>query len=279
MVGIQYIHELLKLHYEEASEGLVDKPPSKLLRGEGTEKNFFILKIDLAGSTPILKRSRKATYLKLAHTLLSSIDKITQDCGADPKQTEYAGDSVLAYFPEGDASAEDAIKAACYSRAAVFGMQRLDATFNKYKLACKVVLHFDTLLVSKIGPRASSFTTAIGYPLHQVAKIEKEISPDTGRVTEKFFGQIANENRPFFESIHKETRVELPPAPPPIPYGMFNGLLGLGASENRNSLAQLLYGYPPPSPIASSPQYRVEKTLIGYNLRWPLLFKALGLNS
>lgn len=253
MAGIQDIYELLERHYEEAAGGIVDKPPSKLLRGEGTEKNFFILKIDLVGSTRMLKNSRKATYLKLAHTLLSSIDKLTQDCGADPEQTEYAGDSVLAYFPESAVSAEDVITAACYSRAAVLGMQRLDATFKMLKPICKVVLHYDTLLVSKIGPRAGSFTTAIGHPIHHVAKIEKEISADIGRVTERFFGQVAKENRKFFAPVYEDKQVEIQaPAPP-----MLNGMYGLGAPGYTPLLASLLNGsISPPPRTTLLPQYQ-----------------------
>lgn len=278
MAGIQYINEILQKHYEEASGGIVDKPPSKLLRGEGTEKDFFILKIDLVGSTQILKRSRKETYLRLAHTFLSSIDKITQNFGADPDQTEYAGDSVLAYFPKSSTTAEAVITAACYTRAAVLDMQRLDATFNKYKFACKIVLHFDTLLVSKIGPRAYSFTTAIGYPLHRVSKIEKEISADIGRVTEEFFGQIAKGYSRFFEPVYTETQVKLLSAPssPPTTY---SGLLGLGAYRQPPPSATILglINSPPP-PTTPQQQYRTDRTLIGYNLRWPHLFNALKLN-
>lgn len=246
----------------------MDKPPSRLLRGEGTEKNFFILKIDLVGSTKMLMRCRKGTYLKLAHTFLSSIDKITQDFGADPNQVEYAGDSVLAYFPEEAVPAEDVLQAACYSRAAVLGIQRLDATFRSFKPICKVVLHFDTLLVSKIGPRASSFITAIGHPLHQVAKIEKEISADTGRATEKFFGRIAKENRKFLAPVYEEKQV---PVFVPDTQAL-NGLLGLGAPSYNQPIADILFGNKP-----QAQQYRIEKNLIGYDLRWPMLFNALKL--
>lgn len=265
---LDYIHLLLERHYEEAAEGLVDKPPSRLLRGEGTEKNFFILKIDLVGSTQLLMGKRKGTYLKLAHTFLSSIDKITQDFGADPDQVEYAGDSVLAYFPEDAASAENVLTAACFSRAAVLGMQRLDATLRSLRLKCKVVIHFDTLLVSKIGPRASSILTAIGHPLHRVAKIEKEISADTGRATEKFFGQIAKENRKFLAPVYEEKQV--PVFVPDIQ--ALNGLFGLGKPSYNQPLVDIMFGN-----NQQAQQYRIEKTLIGYDLRWSMLFSALKL--
>lgn len=275
MAGIEYINELLGRLYEEASGGLVDKPPSRLSRGEGTEKNFFILKIDLANSTQMLMRSRKETYLRLAHTFLSSIDKITRDCGADPDQTEYAGDSVLAYFPENAVTAENVVAAACYSRAAVLGIQRLDATFSKYKPTCRVVLHFDALIVSKIGPRASSFITAIGHPIHKVAKIEKDISAGTGRVTEKFFGQVAKENGKYFEPIYTETQVPVFQ----LDTTLIDSLLGIKPPTYNTGLAGLLNIHtPPPIRTPPPPQYRIEKSLIGYNLRWPFLFKDLELN-
>ena len=61
---------LIATHQEEAFEGIVDIAPSRLARGQGTEKNFYILKIDLVGSTMMLQGRHKGTYLKLAHTFL-----------------------------------------------------------------------------------------------------------------------------------------------------------------------------------------------------------------
>ena len=284
MSGFHSINELLKRHYDETSEGLVDKAPSRLLRGEGTEKNFYILKIDLVGSTQMLLGRKKGTYLKLAHTFLSSIDKITQDYGADPVQTEYAGDSVLAYFPENGATAEHVMCAASYSRAAVLGIQRLDETLRSLQLKCKVVLHFDALLVSKIGPRANSNITAIGFPLHRVAKLEKEISGDTGRATDKFFQKVAMTNRKYLSPVYVENKIELPTVPLAVNtlQATNNLLSALGIASPANpinnlfSLAQLssmTQPLPPPSI-----QYQTERTLIGYDLRWPILFRDLSLN-
>lgn len=286
MSNMQYIDELLMRHYEETSEGLVDKPPSRLSRGEGTEKNFYILKIDLVGSTQILLRRQKSTYLKLAHTFLSTVDKITQDLGADPEQTEYAGDSVLAYFPENNSSAEQVMCAASYSRSAVIGLQRLDETLRTLQLRCKVVLHFDTLLVSKIGPRSNSFTTAIGFPLHKVAKLEKEISPDIGRATENFYKKVSRDNKKYLHTVYEEKQVLIPTEPMQdfnhivsTSLGIFNSQLS-APNNAQNTLSSLLNQTRPPihRPIPA-PQYRTEKTVIGYNLKWALLFHDLGLNK
>lgn len=253
---LSYIRGILQRHSDEAAEGLVDKPPSKLLRGEGTEKNFYIMKIDLVGSTELLLGRRKSTYLKLAHTFLSTVDKITQDFGADPSQIEYAGDSVLAYFAENKASAEDVIKAACYSRAAVQQLHSLRGVLNTLQVKCKVVIHFDTLMVSKIGPRANSILTVIGYPIHRVSKLEKEISSDTGRATEKFFQQIRIENRKYLCPVYEEKQIP--------------ETIMLPAAQN--SLASLLYPNQQPQL-----KFRIEKKIIGYDLRWSLLFQAFDL--
>ena len=130
---------------------------------------------------------------------------------------------------------------------------------NTLPLKCKIVLHFDSLLVSKIGPRANSILTAIGHPIHRVAKLEKEISSDTGRATEKFFQQVRIDNRKFLCPIYEERQIpEYSTHIPPI----------------TNSLASFLN--PNQQPIAQ-PQFRIKKNLIGYDLRWPLLFKALEL--
>lgn len=278
MSDIRYIHDLLERHYHEAAEGLVDKVPSRLLRGEGTEKNFYILKIDLVGSTGMLLGRKKGTYLKLSHTFLSSIDKITENFGADSAQTEYAGDSVLAYFPE-NVTAEVVMRAASCSRAAVLGIKGLDVTLQSLQLKCKVVLHFDTLLVSKIGPRANSFVTAIGYPLHRVAKLEKEISADTGRATEKFFQKVTRENKKYLIPIYEEKQVQIPAVSQPAVYTpripALSGLLNFPPVNPNNTLLGLVSAQSSPLP---PPQYRTERTVIGYNLNWHLLFRDLGLN-
>jgi class 3 adenylate cyclase len=253
-----YIRELLQRHQTETAEGLVDKSPSQLLRGEGTEKNFYIMKIDLVGSTELLLGRKKSTYLKLAHTFLSTVDKITQNFGADPNQVEYAGDSVLAYFAENQSSAEDVITAACYSRAAVQQIKNLEGVLNTLQLNCKVVLHFDTLMIAKIGPRANSILSAIGHPIHRVAKIEKEIPADTGRTTEKFFQQVSNKNRRFLYPAYKETQAPV------------TGL----TSPAVNSLRGLLYPF---QDTILQPKPRSERILIGYDLRWNMLFKDLNL--
>lgn len=275
MSGYDYINAVLSQHYAETSEGLVDKAPSRLSRGEGTEKDFYIMKVDLVGSTGLLMGRKKGTYLKLAHIFLSSIDKITQEFGADPEQTEYAGDSVQAYFPESSTEAEQVIFAASYARAAVLGIHRLDETLRSLQLKCKIVLHFDTLLVSKIGPRANSITSAIGFPLHRVAKLEKEISADTGRATEKFFKKVDRDNRKYFSTVYQETTVPINSLSTPL-----NTLLSSMGRQPPISeaarLTSLLYPsvQAPPPPV----QYRTERSVIGYDLKWLLLFRDLGLN-
>lgn len=274
--------ELLQRHYAEAADGLVDRPPSQLRRGEGTEKNFFIMKIDLVGSTQLLLSRRKSTYLKLAHTYLSTIDSITQSYGADPNQVEYAGDSVIAYFEESSTSAENVISAACYSKSAVDQIKNLDTTLKSLQLKCKVVLHYASLIVSKIGPRANSITTAIGHPIHRVAKIEKDISPNIGRATPEFYQKVYVRNRRFLQEVATERKI--PVNKPSNSLASINlGLGALGASNfgmfhqpAPQNILSLLANPPPPPPI-TEPQYEIEKTIIGYNLKWIMLFKELGL--
>lgn len=280
------VKEILGQHYAEAAGGLVDKPSSRLSRGEGTQKNFFILKIDLVGSTRLLMGRRPATYLKLAHTYLSTVDRICQDYGADPLQTEYAGDSVLAYFPD-TASAEDVLEAACYSRAAVKGIKELDTTLSSLDLKCKVVLHFAPLVVSKIGPRASSVLTAIGYELHRVAKIEKDLSTGVGRATEQFFQKVSRQNKKFFFPVYVETPTPVPPPITPATNLLLGHVAPQTAQNGEITLASILR--PASLPGAMTPlglgtvlgsvppfeSVRTDRTLIGYNLIWPQLFRAL----
>lgn len=258
------IDELLNKHYNETSDGLVDASPSRLTTGQGTEKNFYILKIDLVGSTMMLAGSRKTTYLRLAHTFLSTVDKITQERGADSEQTEYAGDSVLAYFPE-NISAENVLVAACLCRMAVIRIAELHGAIGALKPRCKVVLHYAPLIVAKIGPRAGSFISAIGHPIHRVAYIEKQIGADTGRTTEEFYKQLALVNRKFLTEVNVTRQEEIPSYQLPRVYP--NSSLGLANILKGNTVSAM------PSP----PQYKTINTLVGYDIKWGFLNRLLNL--
>ncbi|MDF3031559.1 MAG: hypothetical protein K0R03_2117 [Moraxellaceae bacterium] len=260
------IRRILGSHYAEAFDGVVDKPPSRLLRGEGTERPYFILKIDLVESTRLLLGKRRSTYLKLAHVFLSTVDRITQDFGADASQVEYAGDSVLAYFPEDRVAAEDVILAACYARAAVKYIQELDAVLGALKLQSKVVLHHGTLLMSKIGPRANTSLTAIGMPIHVVSKIEKEISPGMGRVTKEFFDKVDRQNRKFFLPVRRSVAGLSAPFSSPDP------------AQVGNEFYRLFGVKPPPQRESITPPVQPELPIIGYSLNWVFLNRVLGIS-
>jgi class 3 adenylate cyclase len=264
---LQKLRDLLQQHYDEAASGLVEKSPSELSRGEGTEKSFFILKIDLVGSTVLLRSARKSTYLKLAHTYLSTIDKITQKFGADPAQVEYAGDSVLAYFSETKATAEDVLVAACHARAAVDQIKELKGTLNGLELRCKIVLHYDALIVSKIGPRANSMQTAIGWPLHHVSKLEKETSPGVIFITEKFQRKINLKNRHFLIPMYFENEALTPSVSLTAPTGLFAPLSGRGLFQNK-----LLV----PTPQLARP-IGVVREIRGYKVNWLKIATHLNL--
>ena len=170
------IEELLYKYYSEADKGYSSfKAPSELGRGEGTEAEYYILKIDLCQSTSFTKQKRPQTYLKLAHTFLSTIDHITRDYGADDKQVEYAGDSVLAYFNTSRVEAFNVLKAAYFCRLATLKMKDLDMSFKKYPFKTRIVLHCGNLILANIGPWGDYKLTAIGVPLHRVGHMEKKL--------------------------------------------------------------------------------------------------------
>lgn len=272
------IADLLSKHYDEAVGGLVDKSPSRLLRGEGTERPFYIMKIDLVGSTTALMARRKATYLKLAHVYLSTVDQITQDFGADPNQVEYAGDSVLAYFPETDATAEDVLSAACYARAAVSGMRELDETLSGLKFGARVVLHHGTLLVSKIGPRAGSILTAIGTPIHKVAKLEKEVSPGAGRATVEFRDKLDPRNRRFLIPVRQRNEDRSNETGGLIP-AQGRPLTGHGQFDVSAAIAAQIFGLSPVErlSVGVAPSDAMQlQPVVGYSVNWLLLNKVLG---
>lgn len=299
-MSLQRVGDLLKTHFSEATDALVDKPPSSLRRGEGTEKPFFIMKIDLVGSTSLLMSKRQATYLKLAHTFLSTVDRITQDYGADAEQVEYAGDGLFAYFPATADAAERVMIASFYAKAAVGMIANLGGAVGALKPQCRIVVHYDVLTVARIGPRAGSILSAIGMPIHRVAKLEKTIAPGEGRVTPEFRQQLDRRLWKFLETVYVEEQVLVPaPLPPPVPLASF----GLGSDYRRNALVDLLRqpsSPPPPPPItlgmvglfgqqannlaslanyaptpAPSPTYRTEKRVVGYKFNWLLLAQEL----
>lgn len=189
------IGEIIDRYYKEAGGGIVNKAPSTLNRGEGTESEFFIQKIDLCGSTAFLKRRSPQTYLKIAHTFLSSVDEITRYFGADTNQAEYAGDSVIAYFKASEVTPISVLLSAYYSQLASLEMQSLDSTLNQYHFKTRTVIHYGKLILSKIGPWGDSRISAIGYELHRVCKLEKEIGDGQGRATKEFWAKLIN-NRP-----------------------------------------------------------------------------------
>ncbi|MDP1740803.1 hypothetical protein [Polaromonas sp.] len=280
----------------EASDALVEKAPSDLKRGEGTNKPFFIMKIDLVGSTRLLLGKRHATYLKLAHTFLSTVDRITQDYGADEQQVEYAGDGLFAYFPAKAGAAEEVLTAAFYAKSAVDMMGVLGGSVGDLKPKCRIVIHYDTLTVARIGPRAGSILSAIGMPIHRVAKLEEKIGSGVGRATPEFRSQLQRENWKFLSPVYVEEKIPITPAPAPAPASF-----AFSPDPNRNSLAAMLgvTTSPPPAPglmnsifspspnslaaalgVTSAapniPAYRIERKVVGYDLSWGILAKALS---
>jgi class 3 adenylate cyclase len=287
------VEDLVRRHFDEAADGIVDKAPSRLLRGEGTTKEFYILKIDLVGSTMLLKGRHPSTYLKLAHTYLSTVDQIALNFGADPEQMEYAGDSVLAYF-DSYTPARDVMLAALWSRVAVAQLGKMPGPLSALKFRCKIVVDYDRLVMAKIGPRANSVLTAIGFPIHRVAKTEKDIAAGVGRASKAFFSQVPDGLRKFFSLAYQESASpfastifapSLPPAPPAQPLGLMGGLAALSQKRGlgdtifapepprMNALANLLYP-PSPPPVPAPPA--VQRTHVGYDFKWPMLFREVG---
>lgn len=290
------VRGLLRRHFAEVSDGgLVDKAPSKLSRGEGTQKHFFIMKVDLVGSTELLFRRKQSTYLTLAHTFLSTLDKIAQDHGADGAQTEYAGDSVLSYFPDVEGAALNVLCAAAYSRLAVSEIPNLGGVLSTLKLKCKIVLHYAPLVVSKIGPRADSILTAIGHPIHRVAKMEKEVDSGAGRATKEFFEMVPHSGRRYLSEIREQVpeaqpastfltsspaatfasilAKPLPPAPSPQ-QTILGGLGGLqrvpqAPIPSDQLIAAIIAGIPA--------KLRAEPRILGYSVSWMNLYRDLSI--
>jgi class 3 adenylate cyclase len=178
---------LIHTHLGEASGRTRDCNVSELKRGECVERDYFIFKIDLADSTAVLHGVTAASHARFAHAYLSSVDKITQEWSADREQTEYHGDSVLAFFPHRGGSADTALEAALRSHYAANYLRR---EIQLPSLRPRVLLHSARLVVAKIGPWSESHRVAIGLPIHLVAKKEKEIIGGAIWVSDQFADQL-----------------------------------------------------------------------------------------
>jgi class 3 adenylate cyclase len=288
---------ILQKYYDEANKGLnSDKAPSALNRGEGTEKEYYIFKIDLVGSTLFLGNKFPQTYLKLAHVFLSSIDEITREYGADASQVEYAGDSVLAYFDVTKVPALDVLLAAYWSREAALKIKTLDDSFKRYSCKTKVVLHYGKLIMAKIGPWGDYRFSAIGKELHRVSKLEKRVSGGVGHVTKEFGQRLElKARRKLLTGVYESQKVETQPAPSllsqtglsdtvkptntilaspltdrerailPPPQAIAGGLLGLRRLVPPVTKPTILTG------DLTEATSKTEKVLTHWEVRWPLV--------
>lgn len=211
------IDDLVARHLAETSGTNRDCSVSDLARGECTRRDYYIFKLDLANSTTALKTQRPAIYARVAHAHLSTVDRITREWGAEPEQTEYHGDSVLAFFPERGNTSEGVLTAAIQSHYAV---NRLRHTVNILALRPRILLHFAQLTVAKIGPWSESHRVAIGIPIHLVAHKEKSIEAPTIWVSDEFARQLRRDVRDVLlvrRTIPVTTTEMVPAPPPPLP--------------------------------------------------------------
>jgi class 3 adenylate cyclase len=209
------IDNLLDRHIGETTGTLRNCSVSELARGECTSRTYFIFKIDLTNSTVLLRNQKPAMYARIAHAYLSTVDAITQQYGAEPEQTEYHGDSVLALFPERGNTAIEIVSAAVQAHYAVHRLRKLVGI----ALYPKVLLHFAPLAVAKIGPWNDTHRVAIGLPIHSVAKREKELA--TGRIwlSDQLGAKLAKDfhQQLLDRSYVKITEYEQVPVPTPAP--------------------------------------------------------------
>lgn len=266
------VDEIINKYYAEAADGLSnEKTPSELTRGEGTEADYYILKIDLCNSTLFFFRRSSQTYLKIAHVFLSTVDEITRAFGSDTKHAEYAGDSVIAYFPDNYGMSLKVLQAAYWARNATTKMKALDPTFGKFPFKTRIILHHGKLILGKIGPWGDNNLTAIGMPLHIVAKLEKNVQPGNGLATKEFGAKMTPEERKtFLTGNYSESLVEVHDTQPYL-YNRLAinpniGLLGYHLALKQPSLADLLN--PAPPEIVAKPRYETKRELINYSINW-----------
>ena len=276
------INDLLNRYWSETTGLMRDCSVSELVRGECTSRPYFIFKIDLIGSTRLLAGQRPAIYARIAHSYLSAIDSITQQFGAEPEQTEYHGDSVLALFPERGNSAVEVLTAAIQAHYAVHQLRHMAGI----PLRPKVLLHFAPLTVAKVGPWSETHRVAIGLPIHLVAKHEKDITSAAVWLSDAIAAKLVSQIRgQFLERRYVEyTEMEQVPVPSPplIPLG--NLLSGLNPPEQNDyslgllgALGALAYNPPPPPPPRYEYRSVTKKAADGFTVKLIPAYRALGL--
>lgn len=285
------IDETIAKYYAEVVRGLsTEKVPSELNRGEGTEAEYYIFKIDMCNSTLLFLRRSSQTYFKIAHVFLSTIDDITRAYGADTKQVEYAGDSVLAYFPSYNGMAINVLNAAYFSHIAALKMKTLDSTFNTFSFKTKIVLHHSKLILGNIGPLGDYNLTAIGLPIHKVAKLEKEVQPGNGLATKDFAEKLSRNERKYFlipNYIEKQVPIQnsapntlgqltssntivgsLRDCQPAITRNYLLSATGLSEMQEARKTALSGLLNPAYTKAVLEPQYKIEKELVNYSVNW-----------
>lgn len=262
----------------------MDKVPSALNRGEGTEREFYMLKIDLVDSTVFTWTRTHKTYLKLAHTFLSTVDEITREFGADDGQVEYVGDSIIAYFRADKVNALSVLHAAYYCREAALQMKTLDATFKKYHFLTKTILHHGKLILARIGPRGEKFVTAIGPELHKTCKMESRVAPGQSRVSSEFREKLQGREKLLLQPNYKETQVLKSPEFPTATR-ILSDLLSMTPSDlarQKDSLAGAtsprcgLIDFARNTPT-ESPQFEVKRELIDFSVKWDDVARYIAL--
>ena len=233
----------------ESHEGLVNIQPSRLNRGEGTEVEYYLLKVDLVASTKQLMIRSPRTYLKFAHVYLSTLDEITRIYGAHEDQTEYAGDSVLAYFPDTQGMATQVLVCAAGCRYAAEQMKLLDQSLSQMQFHTRIIMHFGTLIAANIGPWGARQKKVIGMPIHKMSIIEKTINAMVGYATLEYAEKLDSKIKQNY------LRLEMKNDP----------------ADSNVALSNLLnvsggFGFPSGARQVAS----------HYLVKWPLVYKDLG---
>lgn len=70
------LRDIIERHYTEASGGVVAKPASRLIRGEATEVDFYIMKVDLVASTAQLSRMQNRSFHSWQRLVASSMRNV-----------------------------------------------------------------------------------------------------------------------------------------------------------------------------------------------------------
>ncbi|MEP0154780.1 DUF427 domain-containing protein [Pseudophaeobacter sp.] len=145
----------------------------KIRRGEGDEIDAAIMFCDLRGSTLLEEQLGRHDYIKLLNAFFDTASTIVHDNGGEV--LKFIGDAVLAVFPAGEESGQDADQARAQAlksaRSIVPALAEVAAEHDLPELKCASGIAYGTVTYGNVGSRERLDFTVIGQAANIAARL------------------------------------------------------------------------------------------------------------